>query len=133
MAAFLRFGADLAQDPQAGAGDGREVVLSAFRLESVAAIAEKDEVALIEPAQELARLRDFFGGHRQLDGLELRDVGLETLAHRPPVRDGEADLREDRLDARAHGLELGGLGLLIDLDVHVRLDQRVGRRLDRDP
>ncbi len=110
---------DLAKDAAADPRLRGEEVLAVVGLESIAAVAEEDEVAVVEPLEELPRLVHFLGRHRQSVGVELRGVFDEFLAHRGPVMDGHAHLAEHLLEGGAQRLQLGGLRLLRDLDVHV--------------
>src|SRR3954454_9856706 len=117
--------AELAQDAEAALDHGREVVLVVARFESVAAESEEDEVALVEPLQKLTRLGYFLLRHRQFGVFELGDVGAELRAHGLPVGDRGANVVQDALERGAHRGELRRVALLIDLDVHVRLDDGV--------
>src|SRR3954453_11254953 len=123
--------AELAQDAEAALDHRREVVLVGARFQSVAAESEKDEVALVEPLQELTRLGYFLLRHRQFGVFELGELGAELRAHGLPVGDRGANVVQDALERGAHRGELRRVALLIDLDVHVRLDNRVDLRFLR--
>jgi hypothetical protein len=60
--------------------------------------------------------------------LQLGDVLGQALAHGPPIRNGHAHLVQDALDGAAQHFQLRPRGLLVDLDVHRRLDDGVERR-----
>ncbi len=128
VAALDRLRAHLAEDAESGLRKRAQEILSIAGLEDVAAKSEEDEVSVIEPAEERARFVDFLARHRQRRTFELVDIVGERLAHRPPVAHGEAHFAQDVLDRGADRFQLGGLGLLVDLDVHVGLDRRIARR-----
>ena len=56
------------------------------------------------------------------------DVLGQARAHGAPVGHGDADRLQHALDRSADQLQLARLGLLIDLHMHVRLGDRIGRR-----
>ena len=93
-----RFRPHAAKDAEAALRIGGEKVVVVMRLESVAAIAEEDEVAVVEPLQELARFFDLLFGHRQIGVIELRGERRELGAHRFEVGDREPDVGEDPLE-----------------------------------
>ena len=130
-AALGRALAELAQDPEAALRNRREVVFVAARFESVAPVAEKNEVALVEPLQKLARLGHFLLRHRHAGMVQLCHVVPERLPHGLPVRHGCANIVQDHLERGLHRIELRSVALLIDLDVHVRLDDGVDFRFLR--
>ena len=117
-----------AQDAEAGAGHGGQGVVAA---QLVLAEAQEGEVIGGEPAQQLAGLLDL--GLRQVgrDRLALQLAGDpgRRLPHLVPVLDGLADVGQDAQQVGGDLLEVGAVGLAVDLDVDPRLDVRVVRQL----
>ncbi|GHI38535.1 hypothetical protein Sviol_29430 [Streptomyces violascens] len=123
--AVLRVGA---QDAEAGAGDGGQRVVVG---ELVLAVAEEGEVVVGEPAQELAGLVDVLLA--QVAGLRLLGqlVGdaQRGVAHLLPVLDGFPYVGQDAQQVGGDLLQVGAVGLAVDLDVDPRLGEGVVRQL----
>jgi hypothetical protein len=89
----------------------------------VLAVAQEGEVVVGGPAQEGLRLGAAGGVDRQRAGLEFVGDVHHLVAHRLPVGDGLAHVRQrgqQRLLDRLHGF---GVGLAVDLQVHHRFGQ----------
>lgn len=121
LAAVVRVGA---QDAEAGAGDGREGVTVD---EVVLAVAEEREVVVGEPAQQLAGLFELVLAQVRGGGLVGQAVGdaQRRVAHLLPVLDGLAYVGQDAQQVAGDLLEVGPVGLAVDLDVDPGLDEGV--------
>lgn len=117
-----------AQDAEAGAGHGGQRVVAG---QFVLAVAEEGEVVVGEPAQQFARLFDLLVAQVVRGRLARQLVGdaQRGLAHLLPVLDGLAGVREDAQQVGGDLLEIGAVGLTVDLDVDPGLDQGVVRQL----
>lgn len=127
VAGVVRVGA---QDAQPGARHGGQRVVLA---ELVLAVAEEGEVVGGQPAQQLARLVEVGAGQVAGDRLLLEAVGdpQRGVAHLLPVLDGLADVGQDAQQVGGDLLQVGPVGLPVDLDVDPRLDVRVVRQPGR--
>ncbi len=96
-------------------GSAMQAILAGAALETVIAVAEEDEMTLLHPLEELARLADFLGGQGGRVAFEIRDQGAHALAHRRPIVDRQGDIAQCRFDVVAQSLERGRIGLTIDL------------------
>ncbi len=119
-----------AQDAEAGPGDGLEDLLALVLDQVVLAVAEEGEVVVGEPAHELPGLADLLLGQagRGLLG-ELVGQTQRGVAHLGPVLDDLADVAEHPAQVGLDLAQVVAVGLAVDLDVHPRLDGRVGRPL----
>ncbi len=117
-----------AQYAEPGAGNGAQRVVAA---QLVLPVAEEGEVVVGEPVQQLAGLLDLLprqvAGDR-LAGQLVGDAG-GGVPHLLPVLDGLADVGQDAQQVGGDLLEVGAVGLAVDLDVDPRLDRRVLRQL----
>lgn len=123
-----------AQDAQPGAGDRREHVLldalgGGLGDELVLAVAEEGEVVLGEPAQQLLRLGDLLLlqplGRR---GGQLARDEQRAVVHLGPVLDRLADVGQHAAQVRGDLLQIGAVGLAVDLDMDPGLHERVVRQ-----
>lgn len=117
-----------AQNAEAGAGHGGQGVGLG---ELVLPVAEEGEVVGREPAQQFTRLLDLLvtqivGG--RLTGQLFGDA-QRGVAHLFPVLDGLADVREDPQQIGADLLEVGPVGLTVDLDMDPGFEDRVVRQV----
>ncbi len=128
VAGVVRVGA---QDAEAGAGHGGQGVAVD---QLVLAVAEEGEVVVGQPAQQLAGLlhlgRAQVGGGG-LVGEAVRDA-QRGVAHLLPVLDRLADVGQDAQQVGGDLLEVGAVGLAVDLDVDPGLGERVVRQLAVD-
>lgn len=122
--AVVRVGA---QDAEAGAGDGGQRV---GVLQLVLAVAEEGEVVGGEPAQQFPGLVDLFVGEvvERLAGQVVGDA-QRGVAHLVPVLDGLPYVGQHAQQVGGDLLEVGAVGLAVDLDVDPGLDERVVRQL----
>ena len=93
-----RFRTHFAKDAETALRNGGQEVFVIARLERVSAIAEEDEIAVVEPFEKFARFIDFFGGHRQLRAFQLCDQRFELCACRFEVDHRESHFTEDSLE-----------------------------------
>ena len=121
VAAVLRVGA---QDAEAGAGDGGQRVVLA---QLVLAVAEEREVVGGQPAQQLTGLLDVLGAQVVGGGLAGQVVGdtQRRVPHLLPVLDGLTDVGQDTQQVGGDLLQVGAVGLPVDLHVDPRLGERV--------
>ncbi len=117
-----------AQDAEAGAGHGGERVVLA---QLVLAVAEEGEVVVGQPAQQLAGLLGLGRGQVGGKGLALHPVGDpgRRVPHLLPVLDGLADVGQYAQQVGGDLLQVGAVGLPVDLDVDPGLEVRVVREL----
>ncbi len=116
------------QDPEPGTGYGGQRVVSP---QLVLAVAEEGEVVVREPAQQFPRLLDVLvaqvvGG--RLLGQLLGDA-QRGVAHLLPVLDGLTGVGQHAQQVVGDLLQVGAVGLAVDLDMDPRLDVRVVRQL----
>ena len=125
VVAVLRVGA---QDAEPGAGDGGQRVVVA---QLVLAVPEEGEVVAGEPAQQLAGLLDLLVAQVVGGGLGGQLVGdpQRRVPHLLPVLDGLADVGQDTEQVGGDLLQVGPVGLTVDLDVDPGLDVRVVRQV----
>ena len=124
----------VAQETQAGAGDGVQHILLALTIQGVLAIAQEGEVLIGQPQQQAPGVGDLFRVDRWRVGLETcRD--LTTLErHLGPVLDRLTHVRKDTAEALRDLLQRSLVDLAVDLDVHPRLEPCaelvIGDRID---
>ncbi len=121
LAAVVRVGA---QDAEAGAGHGGQGVAVD---EVVLAVAEEGEVVVGEPAQQLTGLFELVLAQVRGGGLLGQAFGdaQRGVAHLLPVLDGLAYVGQDAQQVGVDLLEVGAVGLAVDLDVDPGLDEGV--------
>ena len=112
------------QDAKSRAFGDRHVLVVAFPDDDVLAIPKEREMVVVEPFEERFGLLDIFGRDRAASLIEFADGVLEATAHRLPVGHRRANVGQD-LDDRVLDL-IEGLrpALLVDLDMHERLEHR---------
>ncbi len=124
---------DLVAPQQAERGAGHQLVAQPARLQrvldvAVVAVAEEREVVGLEPAQELLVL----GEVGRAAGREVGDGVEAGLAHRPPVLDRQPHLGQHAGQRGGQLVELVGVALAVDLDVHHRFRAGPLARFERE-
>ena len=119
-----RLAALLAQDAERGLGPRHERELARLAAQLVLAVAQEDEVVVLEPGQEGARLGDLVAVERRRVGAQLSDDVERLRPDRLPVGDRRAHLVDHAHQVVPELLELPGVGLARDL----RVDHRLGER-----
>ena len=124
-----------AQDAQPGARSRHErvdatAVAAVGRLdhEVVLAVAQERELVEGQPAHELPGLGDLGVRQRRRVGGDLLGAAQGGVAQLGPVLDRLAHVRQHAAQPVGEPVELGGVGLPVDLDVDPRLDHHVGQR-----
>ncbi len=112
-----------AKDAEARAGHGAQHVLPVLGEDVVLAIAEEGEVVVVDPLEQVTRLRELVRRDRRHRLVESPEQTTDALAHRRPVVDRSAHVLEDAAQAGAHPLER--LGTRLPVDLH--MDQRLGQ------
>src|SRR5439155_15394137 len=105
----------VAQDAETRARLRNQTILVHAALQVIAAVAEKHEVAALHPVEQVARFADLVARERRRIALERGDDRAHSLAHRPPVVDRYAHVRERRLDITLQIFDLRRIGLPVDL------------------
>ena len=116
----VRRGGLAAEDPQARVGSGPKAGHVTVDHQVVLPVAEKGEVVLDRPGEECPHLLELAGVDPGRGNRELVDQPLHRGEHRLPVLDRAAHVLEDALDVGLQAVELAGVGLAGDLDVHDR-------------
>ena len=81
-------------------------------------IAEKREVVVVEPAQEILNFGEFGGGDRRRLRRQFGCDLAQDLAHRLPVGHGRADVGEDTGQSLRQPGEVRRIRFGCDLDLH---------------
>ncbi len=104
-----------AQEPQAGLLLGHQAILGGAAFQAAVAVAEKDEMPLLHPAEQVACFADLIRRQRRRILVQRCHQLADPRAHGRPVLDDDSHVRECGFDVLLELLDPRRIGLPVDL------------------